>query len=131
MKPSRTDAQSIDAYISQFSPDIQEKLHNLRKVIKNASPEMEEKISYQMPAFYLDGYVVFFAAFKNHIGFYPTPSGINAFKEELSGYKSAKGSVQFPNNKPLPYDLVSRIVKYRVEENKKQAELKQRSKQKH
>lgn len=122
------DAQSVDAYISQFNPDIQVKLQKLRKVIKEAGPEMQEKISYQMPAYYLDGYVVFFAAFQNHIGFYPTPSGINAFNEEVSSYKTAKGSIQFPNNKPIPYDLVSRMVKYRLEENKMQAEAKCRSK---
>lgn len=128
MQSPKTCPQSIDAYISQFDPDIQERLRSLRRVINEAGPEMQEKMSYQMPAFYLYGYVVFFAAFKNHIGFFPTPSGINAFKEELSGYKSAKGSVQFPLNKPLPFDLISRIVRYRIEENKKRAELKQKNK---
>ncbi len=122
------DAQSVDAYILQFNPDIQVKLQRLREVIKEADPEMQEKISYQMPAYYLNGYVVFFAAFKNHIGFYPTPSGINAFKEELSSYKTAKGSVQFPDNQPIPYDLISRMVKYRLEENKMKSEAKRRSK---
>jgi uncharacterized protein YdhG (YjbR/CyaY superfamily) len=112
---------SIDDYIRLFSPEIQEKLEALRKVIKESATDAIEKISYQMPAFYLHGNLVYFAAFKHHIGFYPTSSGIKAFKDELSGYKSSKGSVQFPIEKPIPYDLISRIVKFRVEENMKMA----------
>lgn len=110
---------SIDEYIQQFPKDVQEKLNRLRSVIQEAAPEATEKISYQMPTFYLHGNLVHFAAYKQHIGFYPAPSGIEAFKEELSEYKNAKGSVQFPLTKPLPYDLVKRIVEYRVAENKK------------
>lgn len=113
--------KSVDEYISQFSSDIQEILKLLRKVIKEAAPDAQEKISYQMPAFALHGILVYFAACKNHIGFYPTPSGIDAFKQELSEYKSSKGAVQFPINKPLPYELISKIVKFRVEENTKKA----------
>lgn len=94
----------------------------IRKVIKESAPDAKEKISYQMPTFALHGNLVHFAAFKNHIGFYPAPSGIEAFKEELSVYKGAKGSVQFPINKPLPYELISKIVKFRVAENIKKAE---------
>jgi uncharacterized protein YdhG (YjbR/CyaY superfamily) len=107
----------IDEYIRQFPNEVQTILNEIRKVIKKAAPEAEEKISYQMPTFVLYGNLVHFAAYKNHIGFYPTPSGIEEFKEQLSGYKGAKGSVQFPIDKPIPYDLISAIVKYRVIEN--------------
>ncbi|WP_313637357.1 DUF1801 domain-containing protein [Paenibacillus sp. FSL K6-0276] len=120
--------ESIDDYISKFPPEIQEILSTLRRVIKEAAPEAKEKISYQMPTFALHGNLVHFAAFKNHIGFYPTPNGIDAFKEELSGYKGAKGSIQFPIDQPMPYELISKIVKYRVAENIKKAEDKRRSK---
>ncbi len=115
---------SIDEYILKFPKDTQEILLEIRKVIKEAAPEATEKISYQMPTFYLHGNLVHFAAFKSHIGFYPAPSGIEAFKEELSVYKGAKGSVQFPIDKPMPYALISRIVKFRVAENIRQAEEK-------
>lgn len=115
---------TIDKYISTFPPDIQEILKRLREVIKEAAPAAEEKISYQMPTFALHGNLVHFAAHKNHIGFYPTPSGITAFEHELSAFKGAKGSVQFPIEKPLPYELISKIVKFRVAENLKRAESK-------
>lgn len=118
----------IDEYILQFPPDIQEKLRKLRKVIKEAAPDAEEKISYQMPTFALHGNLVHFAAFKNHIGFFPTPSGVEAFRDELSGYKTSKGTIQFPLDKPLPYELISRIVKFRVAENVKNAEGKLKKK---
>ena len=120
--------KTIDEYISQFPPEVQEILNKLRKVIKEAAPEAEEKLSYQMPTFYLKGNLVHFAAYKNHIGFYPTPSGIEAFRDKLSAYRGAKGSVQFPIDKPLPYELVSEIVKFRVAENTKQAEIKMKKK---
>ena len=119
MEGKKAHYDSIDDYIKQFTPEVQEKLEALRKVIKESATDATEKISYQMPAFYLHGNLVYFAAFKHHIGFYPTSSGIEAFKDELSGYKSSKGSVQFPIEKPLPYDLISRIVKFRVGENMK------------
>lgn len=119
---------TIDEYIAQCPADIRETLHTLRKVIKDAAPGAQEKISYQMPAFALHGNLVYFAAFKNHIGFFPTPGGIEAFKEELSQYKGAKGSVQFPLDKPMPYDLIVRIVKYRVAENLRQAQEKSKPK---
>lgn len=115
---------SIDEYISKFPPETQELLSEIRKVIKEAAPDATEKISYQMPTFYLHGNLVHFAAFKGHIGFYPTPSGIEAFKEELSVYKGAKGSVQFPLDKPMPYALIGRIVEFRVIENMKKDEEK-------
>lgn len=109
--------KNIDEYILTFPDNIQKILQTLRKVINESAPDSKEKISYQMPTFYLNGNLVHFAAYKNHIGFYPTPSGIDAFKAELSKYKGAKGSVQFPINEPLPYELIKEIVKFRVQEN--------------
>ncbi len=109
--------KTIDEYIQNFPDDIQERLQKIRATIKDAAPEAEEAISYAMPTFKLNGNLVHFAAFTNHIGFYPAPSGMEEFQEELSLYKSGKGSVQFPLDKPLPLDLVSKIVKYRVNQN--------------
>lgn len=115
---------SIDEYIQSFPTDIQEKLEEMRAAIRAVVPEAGEKISYQMPTFTLNGNLVHFAVFKNHIGFYPTPTGVEAFEDELKPYKSAKGSVQFPLDKPLPVDLISRMVQYRVEENLKKPKKK-------
>ena len=131
MQGNKTTINTIDDYILQFSQEIQDILIMLRKVIKESAPDAEEKISYQMPTFVLHGNLVHFAAYKNHIGFYPAPSGIVAFKNELSKYKGAKGSVQFPIEQPLPYDLISKIVKFRVAENIKLAEDKLRRKKYH
>ena len=122
MEGNKITSRSIDEYILKFPPEIQVILQKLREVIKESAPDAKEKISYQMPTFVLHGNLVHFAAYKNHIGFYPTPSGINAFKHELSEYKGAKGSVQFPIEKPLPYSLISKIVEFRVAENVKHAE---------
>lgn len=108
---------SIDGYIADYPPDIQERLEAMRRTIREAAPEAKEIISYQMPTFYLNGNLVHFAAFKQHIGFYPAPSGIEAFREELAAYKGAKGSVQFPLDQPLPLELVRRITAFRAEEN--------------
>lgn len=128
MEGSKITYESIDEYILEFTPEVQEILKTLRKVIKESAPEAEEKISYKMPTFVLHGNLVHFAAFKNHIGFYPVPSGIDAFKQELSSYKQGKGSVQFPLDKPLPYELISKLVKFRVAENIRQAEDKLKKK---
>ncbi len=117
LETKKSDFKTIDEYILQFSPEVQKILTDLRDVIKKAAPEATEKISYQMPTFFLYGNLVHFAAFKNHIGFYPAPRGISAFKDELSGYKSAKGSVQFPIDEPIPQELITEIVKFRVNEN--------------
>ncbi|MEC0231012.1 iron chaperone [Paenibacillus alba] len=117
MEKNKVTYESIDNYIAQFPPEVQEILQAVRKVIHESAPDAKEKISYQMPTFELHGNLVHFAAYQNHIGFYPTPSGITAFKEELSPYKGAKGSVQFLLEKPMPYELISRIVKFRVAEN--------------
>lgn len=110
--------QTIDEYISHFSPELQEKLAELRKVVKDSAPaETEETISYRMPAFRLNGKVlVYFAAFKDHLSFFPTGSGVAAFADELGAYKISKGTIQLPLDQPVPHDLVSRIVKYRVAE---------------
>ncbi len=110
--------KTIDEYIKTFPEDVQGILEKMRQTIKKAAPEAVEAISYQIPTFKLNGKnLVHFAAFKNHIGFYPTSSGIEAFKEELSLYKGAKGSVQFPIKEPIPYDLVKKMVIFRVKEN--------------
>jgi len=107
--------QTIDEYIETFPERVQRILEQMRQTIRKAAPEAVEAISYQMPTYKLNGkHLVYFAAFKNHIGFYPIPSGIKAFKKELSPYKQGKGSVQFPIDKPIPFDLVGKIAKYRV-----------------
>lgn len=109
--------KTIDEYIGTFSPEIQAVLQKMRQTIREAAPEAEETISYQMPTFKLKGKnLVHFAAFQHHIGFYPTPSGIEQFKAELSQYKWSKGAVQFSIDKPIPFDLVKRIVAFRVGE---------------
>jgi uncharacterized protein YdhG (YjbR/CyaY superfamily) len=117
MSTSRPQYKTIDEYIASFPKDVRDILEALRRVIGEAAPRAVEAMAYGIPTFRLHGNLVHFAAFQNHIGFYPTPSGIKAFKEELTPFKQAKGSVQFPLNKPIPFDLVKRIVKYRVEEN--------------
>jgi uncharacterized protein YdhG (YjbR/CyaY superfamily) len=117
---------NIDEYIAGFPKDIQTLLEQVRTTIKEAAPQAEEVISYQMPAFKFNGMLVYFAAYKNHIGFYPTASGIDAFKKELSVYKGAKGSVQFPLDKPLPLELITKIVKFRATENLKKASMKKK-----
>ena len=109
--------KSIDEYISTFPANVQIILEELRRAIRDAAPQAQEAISYQMPAFKLNGNLVWFAAFKNHIGFYPTSSGIEAFKERLAAYETSKGTVKFPINEPIPFDLVKEIVKFRVKEN--------------
>ncbi len=112
--------KTIDEYIEAFPEDVQNILERMRQTIRKAAPEAVEAISYQMPTFKLNGKnLVHFAAFKNHIGFYPIPSSIKAFKKELSQYKVGKGSAQFPIDKPVPYDLVKKIVMFRVKENMK------------
>jgi uncharacterized protein YdhG (YjbR/CyaY superfamily) len=124
MEGNKPGFTSIDEYIATFPEEVRKILKELRATIKAAAPAAEEKISYQMPTFFLKGNLVHFAAFKKHIGFYPTSSGIRAFKKELSVYEGAKGSVRFPIDKPLPLKLISRIVKFRAAENLKNAEIK-------
>ena len=115
MKTDRTN--DIDKYIAGFTSDKQKLLKQLRGIIRKAAPEAQEAISYGMPAFKQNGMLVFFAAWKNHIGFYPTSSGIKAFKKDLSPFEVSKGTVQFSLDKPLPKGLVSKIVKFKVKEN--------------
>jgi uncharacterized protein YdhG (YjbR/CyaY superfamily) len=112
-----TKITTIDDYIATFPANVKDNLNQIRATIKKAAPDAIEKISYGMPTFELNGNLIHFAAFKNHIGLYPAPQGIEAFKTELSGYKGAKGSVQFPLDQQMPLDLISRITKYRVEKN--------------
>jgi len=121
MDKERRQYRSIDEYTQSFPEHVQAKLKQLRLLIRQITPEAQEKISYQMPTFYLNGNLVHFAAFSKHIGFYPTSSGIANFKSELSKYKSSKGAVQFPIDEPLPLELIKRIVRFRVEENSNKA----------
>jgi uncharacterized protein YdhG (YjbR/CyaY superfamily) len=120
---------TIDEYIATFPEDVQALLEAVRATIKAAAPDAEERISYQMPTFFLSGNLVHFAALKNHIGFYPTSSGIEAFNDELSVYEGTKGAVRFPINRPMPMELISRIVRFRVAENLRRAEFKARKKE--
>lgn len=113
MNPSN----EIDLYLAQFPASTHEKLEILRKTIMKNAPGAKEVVSYRMPAFNLNGILLYYAGYKNHIGFYPTGSGIEAFKPHLSGYKWSKGTIQFPLDKPLPLDLIAEIVRYRVIEN--------------
>jgi len=124
MANSRKTATNFDDYLQRFSKDVQHRLQKIRLTVKKAAPQAKEKISYGIPAFTLNGMLVWFAAFKNHIGFYPRTSAIATFKKELSAYKGAKGSVQFPFDKPLPLPLIRRIVKFRVKENLSKAKKK-------
>lgn len=122
----RSSAKNIDEYIAAFPPETRAILEKVRTTIREAAPEAQESINYAIPTFTLKGNLVHFAGFKNHIGFYPAPSGIEKFKAELAGYESAKGSVQFPLDQPLPYDLISEIVKFRVQENLAKAAAKKK-----
>lgn len=115
-------AKNIDAYIAAFPDPVQQKLREMRATIRKAAPGAEEAISYAIPTFKLKGNLVHFAAFKTHIGFYPAPRGIEAFKDELAKYGGGKGTVQFPLDEPLPLSLITRIVKFRVKDNLRLAE---------
>jgi len=117
MKANTKAPANIDEYIKGWPKDIQAKLQAMRETIQKAAPEAEEAISYAMPTFKLNGNLVHFAAYQNHVGFYPVPSGMKEFEKELSVYKSGKGSAQFPHDQPLPLALVTKIVKFRVKEN--------------
>ena len=121
MKDSKK-VENIDDYISDFPGETQKYLNEIRELIRKLAPDSVESISYAIPTFSLnEKYLVYFAGFKNHIGLYPTPVGMEAFKEELSNYKTGKGSVQFPLNKPLPIALITKIVKYQIEQNELKA----------
>jgi uncharacterized protein YdhG (YjbR/CyaY superfamily) len=119
---------TVDEYISSIPTGTKEKIEGLRKAIKQAAPKAEEVISYNMPAFKFHGMVTFYAAYKTHIGFYPTASGISVFKKDLEKYELAKGTVRFPLDKPLPLVLIKKIVKFKMSENLVKAELKSKMK---
>jgi uncharacterized protein YdhG (YjbR/CyaY superfamily) len=122
--------ENIDDYIAGFPVEIQAILEKIRTTIRSAAPDAEEAIRYEIPTFRLNGNLVHFAAFKNHIGFYPTPSGMEEFKEALSPYKQGKGSVQFSLDLPIPYDLMGRITKFRAKANTANAGTKSQAKTK-
>ena len=124
MKTKQTAPQNVEEYIAGFPKDVQKILEKIRSTIRKAAPDAEETIKYRMPTFILKGNLVHFAAFKEHIGFYPIPTGIEAFANELSGYEGGKGSVRFPLDKPIPFRLISKIVKFRVKENLERAKAK-------
>lgn len=113
----KSPASSIDDYISGFPKETQERLTKVRETIRDAAPQAEEAMKYAIPTFVLNGNLVHFAAFEHHIGFYPTPDGIKAFKKDLAPYKQSKGAVQFPLDKPIPLATIRKIVNYRVKEN--------------
>ena len=127
MKTAIGSPKNIDEYIAGFPRDVQQVLKQIRTTIKKVAPDAEEAIKYQIPTFVLNENLVHFAAFKNHIGFYPTPSGIASFKDELSRYESAKGSVQFPIDEPMPLSLIGKIVKFRVKEARARSTAKKRN----
>jgi len=120
----KTPAANIDEYIATFPTATQVILQQVRATIKQAAPDAKEAISYAMPAFKLNGNLVYFAGYANHIGFYATPTGNHEFAEDLSKYKTGKGSIQFPINEPMPLDLITRIVKFRLKENLEKAKIK-------
>ena len=122
----RDTATSVDAYIAEFPSEVRELLRQVRATIKAAAPDAEETIKYAIPTFTFHGNLVHFAAFNRHIGFYPAPSGGEAFRKELSVYKSGKGSIQFPLDRPVPLDLIQRIVKYRLNENLEKSKSKKK-----
>lgn len=121
MEAGKNSYQDIDQYIANFPAEVQAILEKIRQTIRQAAPEAAEAIKYQMPTFTLKGNLVHFAAHKNHVGFYPAPTGIEQFKDETSPYQSGKGTLQFPLSEPIPYDLISRIVTFRVQENLERA----------
>lgn len=124
MKKSAAAAESIDAYIATFPADIRAMLEEIRQTIRQAATDAQEKISYQIPTFALHGNLIHFAAFKNHIGVYPGAAAIEKFKQELAGYRTAKGTIQLPLDAPIPVDLIARIVRFNVEANARKARAK-------
>ena len=130
MRTDQTAPKNIDEYIAGFPQDVQEILEKIRLTIRKAAPDAEETIKYQIPTFTLKGNLLSFAAYKKHIGFYPAPIGNAEFKEELSVYATGKGTVKFPLDKPIPFDLISKIVKFRIKENLERAEAKAKKRKK-
>lgn len=128
MPDEKTSPKDIDEYIAGYPEEVQDILEKIRRTVQETAPQAQETISYSIPTFKLEGYLVHFAAYKKHIGFYPTSSGIAKFKDELSAYKISKGTVQFPLDQPIPYDLIRRITAFRVAENLERAEAKGKKK---
>ncbi len=124
MESNKSAPATIDEFVADFSPEVQEILQRIRAIVREAAPDAAETINYGIPTFQLNGNLVHFSAFKKHIGFYPTPSGIEQFKEELAAYSGAKGSVQFPLDQPIPYELIRKIVDFRVQQNLAKAKKK-------
>jgi uncharacterized protein YdhG (YjbR/CyaY superfamily) len=119
-------ASDVDSYIADYPPKVQKMLKQLRAAIRKAAPKAEESISYKMPAYKLNGPLVYFGAYEKHIGFYPTGTGVAAFQKEIASYNSSKGAIQFPLGQPLPLSLVEKIVKFKVKENLMKAEIKKK-----
>lgn len=126
MSADKRTAQTIDSYIAGYPPEVQERLAAIRAAVREIAPQAEEAIKYGIPTFVLDGNLVHFGAYKHHIGFYPTPSGLEQFDEELAKYPRSKGAVQFPLDQPLPLDLIRRITVFRVQENRARAASKKK-----
>ena len=120
MNSDRKRPEDIDAYIASFPPDVRARLEAVRRAVRKAAPQAEERISYKMPAFFLNGVLVYFAAFKKHIGFYPRNTALRKFRKELAPYAGAKCTVRFPFDKPIPTGLIGKIVKFRAMENSKE-----------
>jgi uncharacterized protein YdhG (YjbR/CyaY superfamily) len=126
MEAENTSPQTIDEFIVKFPEEIQAILQKIRQIIHTAAPDAQETIKYGIPTFTLNGNLVHFSAYKHHVGFYPAPSGIEKFNQELALYKKSKGAIQFPLDQPIPYELIKQIVQYRVEENIEKAQAKQK-----
>jgi uncharacterized protein YdhG (YjbR/CyaY superfamily) len=124
MEKSKTVPATVDEYMVDLPTDVKKRMQQIRKAIKTAAPKADEVISYQMPGYKYFGMLVYFAAYKNHIGFYPGAGGVLEFYKKLSSFKSAKGSIQFPHDRPIPYDVISKIVKFRVKQNEEKFSLK-------
>ncbi len=124
MKSNESGSKEVDAFIAKYPPDVQQILQKIRGIIREVAPEANETINYGIPTFTLNGNLVHYSAFANHIGFYPTPSGIEKFKSELSKYEGAKGSVKFPLDQPIPYELIRKITEFRVKEQQAKAKKK-------
>lgn len=126
MKTDQTAPKNIDEYIAAFSPEVQSVLQKIRLTIREAAPDADEKISYKIPAFTLNGDLVYFAAFKNHIGLYPPVKGDEKLQKEISAYKGEEGNLKFPLNRPIPYALIGKIVRFRVKEHLQKAQAKRK-----
>ena len=128
MKTTQTKSEDIEDYITSFPEDVQKILQKIRSTIRKAAPDATEGISYKMPAFDLNGhYLIYFAAYKKHVGMYPVPAGDEEFRQEIAGYQSGKGTLQFPLDRPIPYKLITKVVKFRVKENLEKAETKKKN----